>query len=311
MARRYQVDELLALRSSPLVEKPANLPPAEEWMGPPIPDPRKTTNPRDPANPNESTASNRRPSLFESRHVSRGSNSEDIILGPPKTAFASSRIAGKGSIDASDRPSRPFDPDEPRNDRFNFRDKVFKDKDSDFDKRPGTFGFRRGDKEDWKDGRPRRTFGSDEHDRKPRRNGELDRFEGKDQRESERFGREKDGRFPPRKEGYSGRGRFEGSWFRDDNADGHDGEEEKPPMRNREWRRDRHGADREWHRGSKFEQEPEWLDSTEPDEPRRGHTHTQQDFERWKEKMKAGSAQSHAEDKKEPPVERVTAQKAE
>jgi hypothetical protein len=33
MARRYQIDELLALRSSSLVEKPANLPPAEEWMG--------------------------------------------------------------------------------------------------------------------------------------------------------------------------------------------------------------------------------------------------------------------------------------
>lgn len=33
MARRYQIDELLWLRSSPLVTKPASLPPVEEWMG--------------------------------------------------------------------------------------------------------------------------------------------------------------------------------------------------------------------------------------------------------------------------------------
>lgn len=33
MARRYQIDELLWLRSSPLVTKPTNLPPVEEWMG--------------------------------------------------------------------------------------------------------------------------------------------------------------------------------------------------------------------------------------------------------------------------------------
>ena len=33
MARRYQIEELLSLRSSPLIEKPANLPPIEEWMG--------------------------------------------------------------------------------------------------------------------------------------------------------------------------------------------------------------------------------------------------------------------------------------
>lgn len=231
---------------------------------------------------------------------------DDIILGPPKTAFASSRIASKGSIDASDRASRQVEPDEPRNDRFNFRDKSLKDRDPDFDKRPGMLNFRRGDKEDCKDGRPRRTYGPDEQDRKPKRNGEFDRWEGRDHRETrgnERFARDKDGRFPPRKDGHPGRARLEGSWFRDDNADRHDAEGEKPPIRNREWRRDRHAADREWHRGSKFEQEPEWFDSAEPEEPQRAHT--QRDFERWKEKMKAGSAQAYGEDKKEPAIERA------
>lgn len=33
MARRYEIDELLLLRDSPLAVKPDSLPPAEEWMG--------------------------------------------------------------------------------------------------------------------------------------------------------------------------------------------------------------------------------------------------------------------------------------
>lgn len=33
MARRYSREELLKLKDSPLVVKPPQLPPAEEWMG--------------------------------------------------------------------------------------------------------------------------------------------------------------------------------------------------------------------------------------------------------------------------------------
>ncbi|KAE8361653.1 hypothetical protein BDV27DRAFT_147661 [Aspergillus caelatus] len=321
MARRYQIDELLWLRSSPLVVKPANLPPVEEWMGP-IPDPttqRKTTGPRDPNNPNETTP--RRPSIFETRHVSRNSNSEDIILGPPKTAFASaSRIPGKGSIDATERPSRQPDSDDIKNDRLNFRGKFFKDReagDSNFDRRDGKsdpFTPRRGDRDDWNAGRPRRTFGQDEQDRKPRRNGDFDRWESRDfnrERDQqtpnhERGGKDKDSRFFPRRDGQPGRARHEGSWFRDDgNQDGPDAEEEKTPIRSRDWRRDRHGADRDWTRGAKFEQDPEWLDSNDKEEPRR--VHTQEDFERWKERMKAGSSQAPVEEKKETPMESTPA----
>lgn len=50
---------------------------ADKEMPSPIPDPvtqRKPTNSRDNNNQNETTP-NRRPSLFETRHVSRGSNS--------------------------------------------------------------------------------------------------------------------------------------------------------------------------------------------------------------------------------------------
>ncbi|KAJ5177546.1 uncharacterized protein N7500_000245 [Penicillium coprophilum] len=304
MARRYEIDELIWLRGSPLVAKPPGLPPIEEWM--PQPDPttaqRKTHGTRDTNNPTET---------------------EDIVLGPPKTAFASSRIGGKGSFDLTDRPAaQPNNSDETKNDRFNFRDRFLKDRDvpdKELDRReakPAPLSARRGEREDWNAGRPRRTFGPDEQERKPRRNGEFDRWENKEaprDPNAERVPRDKDGRFPTRKEGQPPRSKYEGSWFRDEQGQegaspAVDVDDDKPPLRNREWRQNqtRHGTEREWNRGAKFEQEPEWLDANDRDEPRRAHT--QEDFERWKERMKAGSGPSaqtpaHAEEKREAHVE--------
>ncbi|KAL2830923.1 hypothetical protein BDW59DRAFT_14884 [Aspergillus cavernicola] len=309
MARRYEIDELLWLRSSPLVTRPANLPPVEEWMGP-LPDPSTQ---RKPSN-NHNETSSRRPSLFETRHISRNSNSEDIVLGPPKTAFASaSRVPGKGSIDATERlPTKQGDSEDPKSDRFNLRDKFFKDRDvgdKEFQGREGkmgTFNNRRGEKEDWNNSRPRRPLVPDEQEKKPRRNGEFDRWEPRDPRDPnvDRAAKEKDGRFPPRKEVPPGRARHEGSWFREDSTqEVPETEEEKASVRSRDWRRDRHGADRDWTRGAKLEQDPEWMDSSDRDESRR--VHTQEDFERWKEKMKAGSSQVPMEEKKEAPIEQI------
>ncbi|KAJ5599458.1 hypothetical protein N7450_000525 [Penicillium hetheringtonii] len=318
MARRYEIDELIWLRSSPLVAKPPGLPPIEEWM--PQPDPttqRKQQTTRDPNNPSESTT-NRRPSFFEARHISRGSNSDEIVLGPPKTNFASSRIGGKGSFDLTDRPARPNETDE-KNDRFNFRDRIFKDRDAqekDYDRRdgrPGGLNGRRGEKEDWNAGRPRRAFGPDEQERKPRRNGEFDRWESREgprDSNNERGTRDPQGRFPARKDGQPGRTKYDGNWFREENAnDAIDADDDKPALRNREWRRDRHGADRDWTRGAKLEQEPEWLDTNDRDEPRRAHT--QEDFERWKERMKAGSGVAQSEKKEEHTESNTATQKQE
>ncbi|KAJ5489133.1 hypothetical protein N7539_004023 [Penicillium diatomitis] len=298
MARRYEVEELLWLRSSPLVAKPPGLPPIEEWM--PQPDTTTQTKQRTPRETNSSgeATTNRRPSFFEARHMARGSNSEDIILGPPKTAFASSRIGGigKGSFDLADRPARTGDTDD-KSERFNFRDKFVKDKDGserDQDRRDGksaALGGRRGEREDWNASRPRRGLVPEEQDRKPRRNGEFDRWENRENVRdlpNERGVRDRDGRPVVKKDGQPTKAKLEGSWFRDEAAhDAGDVEEDKQQHRAREWRRDRHGADRDWTRGAKLEQEPEWLDSNERDEPRRAHT--QEDFERWKERMKAGS----------------------
>ncbi|KAJ5315663.1 hypothetical protein N7476_005970 [Penicillium atrosanguineum] len=321
MARRYEIDELLWLRSSPLVAKPPGLPPIEEWM--PQLDPttqqRKQTT-RDPNNPSETTPA-RRPSFFEPRHISRGSISEDILLTSPKNVFASSRMGSKGSLDMTDRPVRTGNPDD-RNDRFNFKDRFFKDRENaeSDGKLAGLNGRRGGDKEDWNAGRPRRTFGPEDPDRKPRRNGEFDRWESTQppRDPTDERNRDKDGRFPPKKDGQPARSKFEGSWFRNNEnsipaPESADADDDKP-LRNREWRqRDRHGADRDWNRGAKFDHEPEWLDSNDRDESRRAHT--QEDFQRWKERMKAGSGAAQAsaqEEKRDVPAEsHMAAQKPE
>ena len=251
---------------------------------------------------------------------------ENIVLGPPKTSFASaSRIFGKPATDSTERPSRINDSDDAKTDRYNFREKFFKDReagDKDFDRRDTKLGAannRRGgrdDKDDWNHGRPRRGFGQDEPERRPRRNGDQDRWDGRerdrDQQDSgyDRGSRDKETR-PSKRDG-QGRGRHEQSWFREDSAqDAPEAEEDKSSVRNREWRRDRQGADRDWNRPARVEQDPEWLDSTERHEPRQ--THTQEDFQRWKERMKASSAQQQPEERKKTPSDQAmtTGQKGE
>ena len=85
------------------------------------------------------------------------------------------------------------------------------------------------------------------------------------------------------------------SWFRKDNVEVDD---DKAP----DWRRDR-GRDRDWDRdrNAKLEAEPEWMDSAEPEEPFQART--QEDFQRWKERMKAGGAAPLETDVASPIVE--------
>ncbi|EER24181.1 hypothetical protein D8B26_002374 [Coccidioides posadasii str. Silveira] len=314
---RYQPEELLRLRESPLVIKPDNLPPIEEWMGP-IPDPTaQKKNPRDPTNQLESANNQRRPSFFESRHISRTSNSEDLVLGPPKTSFASATRGFGKSIDATDRSFKNNDHDDTKQDRFGgFRDKFFKDReygdrDKDPDRRDNrtnlTNGRRmnRDDREDW-NSRPRRNFGLEEdRDRRSRRSGDGDRWDGRDSKEhrdqqdgGERVNRDRDqGRFPGRRD-TPARQRHDQFWHRDgESQDTGELEEDKTPIRNREWRRGLHGPDRDWNRPVKQEQDPEWMDSTARSDTKEAHT--QEDFQRWKERMKAGAAQVSGDTKKE------------
>ncbi|KAI9874917.1 MAG: hypothetical protein M1830_009132 [Pleopsidium flavum] len=337
MARRYQPDELLRLRASPLVCKPDDLPIAEDWMGPPPEQNKlvrtsgaaaqKTVTNRaktdDPSKHHDISA--RKTSFFETRHASRVSSTapEDIVLGPPKTSFA--------SASASRTSSQPLDPpdrstssnngvESSRSERYNFREKFFRDReksdieaDRQREQRSVIAQNRRGGKEEgdsWTSVRPRQSFGQGEDNRGTRRNGDEDSNMDRDlvrdardrpqkehdipQPDSERA---VEGDYVQRRRGL-GRSRNEPTWFKDEELpNGKESRISKDNTRGRDWRdKDRvslHVGNRDWTRGGKVEQDPEWMSSPEREENKQSHT--QEDFERWKERMKASTAP--AEDK--------------
>lgn len=231
---------------------------------------------------------------------------EDIILGPPKTAFASanSRNAQKSlNADVSEDPPAS-------NKRFSFHERLPRDRDvTEGEKRDGRHNGtsnRRGgkdDREDWQNSRQRRHHDQEEGDGRPRRTGDRDRDRPRWDKESrdpevgvdtKRLSRDAARR--------DGRGKFDQPWFRGDKAQ--DGAEDatKAPRRQNEWRRDKgSGRGAEWDRPSKTEQDPEWMDSTVSNEPRQAHT--QEEFQRWKESMKAGAEGRDREPEKQEMVQ--------
>ena len=215
------------------------------------------------------------------------------MLGPPKTAFASAssaRTFGKQTPSESND-SNPLD-SQAGTGRFFGRD--FDSDDKDGERRGGRFGMngRRGDRDDWNN-RSRRTFDGDDSERRPRRNGDREgqRWETRGARSQNDDDNREEGRFS-QKQG-QGRARFEQPWFR-----GEKGSEapEDPDRRQRGWGRDRRsgpGAENDWN--SRQEQDPEWMETLEPEGQKQAHT--AEDFQKWKERMKAEN------DKKTPAVE--------
>ncbi|KAK0735696.1 hypothetical protein B0T21DRAFT_290436 [Apiosordaria backusii] len=201
MTERYAYTEehLLFLRQSPLCVKPPGLPPAEEWMGPPPEtfrnQPGKVNDTRKGGDSLLLNQENRRPTL--DRNASRPSGfADDLILGPPRNAFASATaIRGARSGDA-DKGSKDLDRQD-RNDRFNFRNRT-NDADSAGDRfgrdnRDGRDGRnngfrRRGDQdqdtEGWSTVKPRKSFGAEGAERFQGRMGGTgnDRFPARDDR---------------------------------------------------------------------------------------------------------------------------------
>ncbi|KAL8944316.1 MAG: hypothetical protein Q9216_000501 [Gyalolechia sp. 2 TL-2023] len=309
MAKRYTRAELFSLRDSPLVAKPISLPSTEEWMGPPSdPNQKKVPNRGKIEELSAHDGINRRP-IFE-RHMSRGSSNvpEDIVLGPPKTAFASAGgvRSQNRNFDSPTRPSFGTQADETaRGDRQNFKDKYSRqgarydaDGEASQEFRSGNQQHRRtaNEGEIWS-GRQSRFSGQDENERGPRRNGhrEQDRdrdvvSESRTPRGFENHRRDINDTNDPRR---NGRGRNEPSWYRDE-KDSELSENKRDPARAREWR-EKHRAnardvDIDGSRSTKQELDPEWMD--EPDVQEKKQAHTQEDFERWKERMKASNGQS-------------------
>lgn len=81
------------------------------------------------------------------------------------------------------------------------------------------------------------------------------------------------------------RAKMSQSWFRKDGGEPLE-ENRRDTDKAPDWRT--RARERDWDRSLKPEADPEWMDSTEPEEPFQAHT--QQDFQRWKERMKAGGA---------------------
>ena len=237
---------------------------------------------------------------------------EDIVLGPPKTAFASAAGRGNGNK-TSDTPQRSsfanHDEAGNKNDRANFRDRYSRDGqrperdgDKSRDSRPANTQNRRSVKDDsdlWSSVRQTRTPGQEEGDRPFRRNGDReydrDREGGREPRMQRGFDnhrrdgdRDAEGENGARNGGI-GRGRNEPSWYKDEGHKEEGGYEDSGNARiwDRE-RRNTRGQDRDWNRGAmKTERDPEWMDSTEPEE--HSNVKTSEDFERWKKQMKTGS----------------------
>lgn len=232
---------------------------------------------------------------------------EDIVLGPPKTAFASA--AGvrnqNRNFDSPSRQSFGAQLDEAaRGDRQNFRDKYSRqgaryDTDAEASQEPssGNQHHRRttNEGEKWS-GRQSRFSGQDENERGLRRNGhrEQDRDrdnvpESRTSRGFENHRRDLNETNDSSRNGH-GRGRNEPSWYRDE-KDGEVSENKRDPAQAREWREKHRGnarnADIDGNRSTKQELDPEWMD--EPEVQEKKQAHTQEDFERWKERMKASN----------------------
>ena len=235
----------------------------------------------------------------------------DIILGPPKTAFASatSRRNTSNSIEQVENTNHDtFGHDSPGSERYLPRDRIPRDKDRTerdgdrpWEPRATSGSSRRPVKEDadgWTSVKPRKSFGHEDSERYSRRNADRDRernFDGgrepreRSHRPHEAYGRDREEgekESLPRRNGVP-RGRNEVSWFREKEGQAPKDKDTKDMTRQREWRDKDRDAERSWPKGGKAEKDPEWMDTPALEEQKQ--VHTAEDFQRWKERMKAGN----------------------
>ncbi|OCK82402.1 hypothetical protein K432DRAFT_391298 [Lepidopterella palustris CBS 459.81] len=302
---RYTPEQLEHIRSSPLVLKPDGLPSIEQWMENPAeqngrrPRSQVTKEGEQPANGEIRTE---RPALVNvgMGHFARRSSTqpEDTVLGPPKLSFTSASRNAKTIENSEKRPITSQDAEGSATDRFSVRERWTKERDAERgrDKAVYTNG-RRGTREDgegWTSVKSRKSLGQDDLDRGTR-NGDRDR---------DRYQKDGDvdtGDTASRRIGM-GRGRIDLPWSRDDGTAKEEGN--KSGARSQGWRdrekdRDRdRDRDRDWTRGGRIEEDPEWMDTPVVSEKKQAHT--QEDFQRWKERMKAGKTSA---EEKEPILE--------
>ncbi|KND90012.1 hypothetical protein TOPH_05393 [Tolypocladium ophioglossoides CBS 100239] len=327
MALRYSADFLLHLRESPLCARPDGLPPAEEWMGASLEQLRiqskSTVDNRRGTNDTPLLDQTNRRSGSERHAPSRNSaNPDDIVFGPPRMAFSSARgnrmlENEKGMRDAdaqgrTDLRSRSGETDVDR-----LRDSR-------------NTNLRRGDADQDSDGwstvKPRKSFGTEgaerfhgkmgggfRDERRPTRDrDDRDATRDRQARPFDNFARGGD----VAADGGEGRSRNGlnrnklDTWRPGDAVkDSPLPTEKRDRDRTKSWRDrdsrepepsdDRGGGrapDRRWgrDRDQRVERDPEWLD--EPQVEQR-EAHTQQDFQKWMEQMKAAKSGASAASK--------------
>ncbi|EQL02958.1 hypothetical protein OCS_01319 [Ophiocordyceps sinensis CO18] len=322
MAIRYTAAFLLHLRESPLCTRPDNLPPAEEWMGTTPEQLRAQSRatgdkPRATDNPllDQPTTPPAGPPLIVL--ATAPVNPDDIVFGPPRMAFSSAR--GNKALENEKVPKEPEALGRP-----SLRGRNG-DADGDRLRDIRSTHLRRSDADQdgdgWSTVKPRKSFGTEGAERFHGKMGGNFRDErrpakDKDERDATRdrparsfdtFVRDKD---PTDGDGRSrnGIGRNKLDPWRSSDVKDSPQPERRDRDRTKSWRdRDKEAepssddrgngrtSDRRWgrERDHKSEREPEWLD--EPHVEQR-EAHTQQDFQKWMEQMKAtksgGSAPS-------------------
>lgn len=83
------------------------------------------------------------------------------------------------------------------------------------------------------------------------------------------------------------RGKLDQRWHREQGPSS-GRENDRLASRGHGWRDRERQEDKDWPRAGRIEQEPEWLE--EADEDDKKQVHTQEDFQLWKERMRAGAA---------------------
>lgn len=220
---------------------------------------------------------------------------EDLVLGPPKTTFSSSSNAR--NFGRSPQPKDATDDTVRVGDRHNTQEKFRRNGDGDEhdgekrDSRFTTYGGRRGPREDrdsWDPNRQRRHVDGEDRERKPRRNG-GERWDSREHKgppgldSDKRLRKDDEERYSSRHDGER-RSRFQQPWFKGDSSRDMTEEGARRPSH---WRKDNGSGGYNKNEHGLTLEEPEWLDSNETPKPQQAHT--QEDFQRWKEQMKAGA----------------------
>jgi hypothetical protein len=311
----YSLEQLEALRESPLVKKPEGLPNISQWMDVPADQNNNQQN-------NNGTARRTRGAMreldggvpteqrpivnpmgqFGRRQSMRKSEAhgmvaainalfvepgEDTVLGPPKLNFASaSRIKAPG--EAKERTGIVSTDGDNLGDRFprEKNERWTRGGDAERTRDKAFTNGRRPPREDGGDGwtvaKGRKSVGQEDFERFGGRNGDRTREKqegdveidaarrGNRDRPEPRWGRREETKDEGTKVG------VQGGW------------------RERDQNRERDSG-RDWTRGGRAEEDPEWMDTKV--EKKEAKMHTAEDFQRWKESMKAKDAP--AEDRNE------------